>query len=153
MLKPGRTGNSTNPAPVGASEMRALLVVLAASPVLADPKPAPKSDPWDPPRVLRIEPGGVTKIVPGDLGKPGAPAYGGGWATGQVITPPDHPDARPYPKGMVIHPPYTGDERAWPNGIWLVPDWGKPGDLMRGLGNTLQDGLGALGQVLAPQIH
>jgi hypothetical protein len=134
--------------------MRPLLVVLVASPAFADPKPAAKPDPWDSPRVLKVEPGVI--VVP-DLPKPnpgpGAPAYGGGWATGQVITPPEHPDARPYPKGMVIHPPHTGDERPWPNGIWLAPDWGKPGDVLRGFGDTLQDGLGVLGGMLAPKIH
>jgi len=133
--------------------MRALVFVLAASSAFADPTPAPKPDPWDSPRVLRIEPGGVATLDPPDAPKPGAPAYGGGWATGQVIVPPEHPDARPYPKGMVIHPPHTGDERPWPNGIWLAPDWGKPGEVLRGLCDSLQDGLGALGEMLAPKIH
>jgi hypothetical protein len=131
--------------------MRALVLVLAASPAIADPTPSAKSDPWDPPRILKLEPGVI--VVP-DLPKPspGAPAYGGGWASGQVITPPEHPDARDYPRGMVIRPPRTGDEGAWPNGIWLVPDWGAT-DVVRSLGDTLQDGLGALGQLLAPKIR
>jgi hypothetical protein len=127
-------------------------VVIAVVGIRAVAGADPKPDPWDSSHVLKLEPGVI--VVP-DLPKPspGAPAYGGGWATGQIITPPDHPDARDYPKGMVIRPPRTGDERAWPNGIWLVPDWGKPGEFLRGLGDGLQDGLGALGQLLAPEHH
>jgi len=121
----------------------ALLGVLATSQAAADPKP----DPWD------GHASGMdgTPIAPSDPHAPnrGAPAYGGGWAAGQVITPPAIGDARDWPRGMVIRPPHTGDERAWPNGIWLVPDLGAT-NWLRGFAYGLEDGLGMLGKLFAP---
>ena len=65
----------------------------------------------EPPPPIRIEPVPTTPALPA-VRSPGtgAPGVDDVWASGIVITPPDHAESAPWPHGMVMTPPDPRDD-------------------------------------------
>jgi hypothetical protein len=128
------------------------------------PAPAPGSGPGAAPQAPAV-PGlpkvlpraSLADVMPKALPPPAdqvtsGPAFGGGSASGIVITPPPHPDDQPWPRGMIITPPDVNDPIAIaPDGDGLSP--GKPREpasWSKRFTDAVQDGIDAMIELMMP---
>jgi hypothetical protein len=81
---------------------------------------------------------------PGDPAA-GAPALGGGWAAGQVITPPAHVDAQAWPRGMLMRSADPQDDNVVAPGTDHLPG---PRPLTQRLWRRFERGLDTLFELL-----
>lgn len=91
--------------------MRALALLAAvAAPAVAEP---PAKPPADPPKTIELF-GATIEGMPRDKLVEAGVAVGidGKPVAGIVVTPPAHPDRRPWPEGMVMTPPDPHDPMA-----------------------------------------
>lgn len=79
------------------------------------------------------------------------PGVNGIDALGKVLVPDPHPDARLWPDGMLIVPPDIDDDNVLVPGSMQLPWRRKPkGPVSKELVDGLQDGLGAMIDLLLP---
>jgi hypothetical protein len=136
--------------------MRALaalgFVIAAAGPVAAEDK-SPDTlvkALADGPLSVWAKPMPEAWVTPPVVSRSGAPAFGGGWALGQIVVPADHPDMVAPPRGMVYAPPDVGDRMAIEPGGSGLGRW-EPRSYTGKFAQGLADGLTKAFQLVVPK--
>lgn len=136
----------------GMRALAALGVALAAGPAAADDKPSDTLViPFkDGPVKVDVKPMSEAWQVPPAVAPNGALAFGGGWASGQILVPADHPDMALAPRGMVFAPPDVGDRMAIEPGGSGLDRW-EPRSYTGKFAQGLADGITKAFQLVMPK--